>query len=170
MPTTTDDNKATVGATPTPTTRDQILSRGVKSFEALKDGLGIQHQQTTSSSSPSMLGSTTNNNRNRANSSGSAVYSPSDNHNYLIEDDDDDDDSYHYLNHSGLELDYNNTGGSGEQQQLLDALAPGENNKTTSADLCGSMWKRRGGLGRNAERNWYVYALLRFVLLNFAMT
>ena len=21
-------------------------------------------------------------------------------------------------------------------------------------DLCGSMWKRRGGLGRNAERNW----------------
>ena len=153
MPTTTDDNKATVGATPTPTTRDQILSRGVKSFEMLKDGLGIQQQQQqTTSSSPSMLGSTTtNNNRNRANSSGSAVYSPSDNHNYIIEDDDDDDDSYHYLNDSGFELDYKN-GGSGEQ--LLDALAPGENNKTTSADLCGSMWKRRGGLGRNAERNW----------------
>ena len=155
MPTTTDDNKAIGGATPTPTTRDQILSRGVKSFEMLKDGLGIQQQQQqTSSSSPSMLGSTTNNNRNRANSSGSAVYSPSGDNHYIIEDDDDDDDSYHYLNDSGLELDYNNTGGSGEQQQLLDALAPGENNKTTSADLCGSMWKRRGGLGRNAERNW----------------
>ena len=148
MPTTTDDNTTT----PAPTTRDQILSRGVKSLEALKDGLGIQQQQTTSTSSPSMLGSTINNNRNRANSSGSAVYSPSDNNHYIIEDDDDDDDSYHYLNDSGLELDYNNTG-SGEQ--LLDALAPGENNKTTtSADLCGSMWKRRGGLGRNAERNW----------------
>jgi len=155
MPTTTDDNKAIGGGTPTPTTRDQILSRGVKSFEALKDGLGIQQQQTTSTSSPSMLertSTTTNNNRNRANSSGSVVYSPSDNHNYIIEDDDDDDDSCHYLNDSGLELNYNNTGGSGEQ--LLDALAPGENNKTTSADLCGSMWKRRGGLGRNAERNW----------------
>ena len=150
MPTTTDDNKAIGGGTPTPTTRDQILSRGVKSLEMLKDGLGMQQQQT---SSPSMLNSTTtNNNRNRANSSGSAVYSPSDNNHYIIEDDDDDDDSYHYLNDSGLELDYNNTG-SGEQ--LLDALAPGENNKTTtSADLCGSMWKRRGGLGRNAERNW----------------
>jgi len=145
MPTATDDN-----TTPTPTTRDQILSRGVKSFEMLKDGLGIQPQQTTSTSSPSMLGSS-NNNRNRANSSGSVVYSPSDNNHYIIEDDDDDD-SYHYLNDSGLELNYN-TGGSGEQ--LLDALAPGENNKTTtSADLCGSMWKRRGGLGRNAERNW----------------
>jgi len=147
MPTETGDNTTTPTTT---TTRDQILSRGVKSLEALKDGLGMQ-QQTTSTSSPSMLGSS-NNNRNRANSSGSAVYSPSDNNHYLIEDDDDDDDSYHYLNDSGVELNYNNTGGSGEQ--LLDALAPGENNKTTSADLCGSMWKRRGGLGRNAERNW----------------
>jgi hypothetical protein len=26
----------------------------------------------------------------------------------------------------------------------------------TAYDLCGSMWKRRGGLGRNAERKWVV--------------
>lgn len=69
--------------------------------------------------------------------------------------------SYHYLNDSGLELDYNTntTAESPSDKVVLDALAPGENNKTntnttTLADLCGSMWKRRGGLGRNAERNW----------------
>ena len=52
---------------------------------------------------------------------------------------------------------------------LLEALAPGEcsspihtttasssNNKNGRFDLCGSMYKRRGGFGRNAENNWYV--------------
>ena len=44
----------------------------------------------------------------------------------------------------------------------LDALAPGERSTVTASpidsstvyNLCGSMWKRRGGLGRNAEVNW----------------
>ena len=29
---------------------------------------------------------------------------------------------------------------------------------TADFDLCGSMWKRRGGLGRNAERKWVIRA------------
>jgi hypothetical protein len=45
---------------------------------------------------------------------------------------------------------------------LLEALAPGEvsspsrgNNKVAGEyDLCGSMYKRRGGFGRNKENNW----------------
>lgn len=104
-------------------------------------------------------------NRNRANSSGqhSNQYSPTGD--YIDEDDDDDDDdSYNYLHHndSGLALQYNATPDDedgdeeGGAELLLDALAPGEqsSNKADQFDLCGSMWKRRGGLGRNAERNW----------------
>lgn len=55
---------------------------------------------------------------------------------------------------------------------LLEALAPGESSSPTATgstinnnskglagrkfDLCGSMYKRRGGFGRNAENNWQV--------------
>lgn len=108
--------------------------------------------------------SDSNSNRNRANSSGqhSNQYSPTGDY---IDEDDDDDDSYNYLHHnndSGLALEYNATPDDedgdeeGGAELLLDALAPGEqsSNKADQFDLCGSMWKRRGGLGRNAERNW----------------
>ncbi len=86
-------------------------------------------------------------NRNRANSSGSNV------HYY-----DDDDDSYYNLGHndSGIfvvdEEEDNLNESSGD---VLDALAPGERySRPGQFDLCGSMWKRRGGLGRNVEKNW----------------
>ena len=59
---------------------------------------------------------------------------------------------------------------SSDSGLLMEALAPGEcsspihttattgsnNNKNGRFDLCGSMYKRRGGFGRNAENNWYV--------------
>ena len=39
---------------------------------------------------------------------------------------------------------------------------------TADFDLCGSMWKRRGGLGRNAERKWVIRAFtLRGSRLNY---
>ena len=66
---------------------------------------------------------------------------------------------------------------SSDSGLLMEALAPGEYsspihttatgsssnniNKNGRFDLCGSMYKRRGGFGRNAENNWYV---LCFVL------
>ena len=87
------------------------------------------------------------NNRNRTGSSGSGAYvqnSPSV----------DEDDSFY-------------DGGGGEHDAEVSFYghgggAPGEltptyYNNTTGAgqyDLCGSMWKRRFGLGRNADRNW----------------
>jgi hypothetical protein len=52
----------------------------------------------------------------------------------------------------------------GSGMLILEALAPGESsspirnsssNSQRKYDLCGSMYKRRGGFGRNKENNWY---------------
>lgn len=86
-------------------------------------------------------------NRNRTGSSGSGAYiqnSPSV----------DEDDSYYDGDHDAEVSFYGQGGGV--------ALTPGEltptyykNTKGSGQyDLCGSMWKRRFGLGRNADRNW----------------
>ena len=66
--------------------------------------------------------------------------------------DDDDNSSYGDMNRN----DSNHFFGEEEDDAdvlLLDALAPGERT-VGQFDLCGSMWKRRGGLGRNAGKNW----------------
>ena len=97
-------------------------------------------------------------------------YSPQEDY----DNDDDDDDSYQYLPHndSAHFLDEGEEDDDNEEEEeavlLMNALAPGEqyykdkSSKVGQFDLCGSMWKRRGGLGRNAERNWYVCVYLFF--------
>ena len=95
--------------------------------------------------------STYGNNRNRAGSSGSGVYvqnSPSI----------DEDDSYYDGDHDA-EVSYYGHGGGGSGATLaVGELTPTDyyngNKGTGQYDLCGSMWKRRFGLGRNADRNW----------------
>jgi hypothetical protein len=66
------------------------------------------------------------------------------------------DDRYEYDDDNNLE-------GSGiiGPGMLLEALAPGESSSPSRGnkvageyDLCGSMYKRRGGFGRNKENNW----------------
>ncbi|KAL7536650.1 hypothetical protein ACHAXR_009841, partial [Thalassiosira sp. AJA248-18] len=89
--------------------------------------------------SPTINTIKTLNNRVRTNSSSSALQlSPSN-------EDVADDGSYGFI----------------EEEDEDAPLSPGENITTPRGtknvgqfDLCGSMWKRRGGLGRNAERNW----------------
>lgn len=75
---------------------------------------------------------------------------PNSNNNNVVEDDDNS--SYGDMNRN----DSNHFFGEEEDDAdvlLLDALAPGERT-VGQFDLCGSMWKRRGGLGRNAGKNW----------------
>ena len=49
-------------------------------------------------------------------------------------------------------------------QSLPPKLPPGGMGKKSTSqrqfDLCTTLYKRRGGFGRNAENNWYVFALL----------
>ncbi len=88
---------------------------------------------------------------------------------------DHDDEQQQHHNNNGEEEEEDNLMGSG--MLILEALAPGESsspirggtstatvkNKVIVAgrkyDLCGSMYKRRGGFGRNKENNWYDYSL-----------
>ena len=138
-----------------------ILSRGVKSLEKITTSI-TNAANTVDDVFTISPGNTNTNNRSRANSSGgSAVmqYSPPAVHDDDYDEDDDDDDSYQYLPHDDSAHFLDNEGGYEENAEvLLNALAPGEQYKDKykvgQFDLCGSMWKRRGGLGRNAERNW----------------
>ena len=51
-------------------------------------------------------------------------------------------------------------------QSLPPKLAPGGMGKKTTShrqfDLCTTLYKRRGGIGRNAENNWYVHGFSLF--------
>ena len=51
-------------------------------------------------------------------------------------------------------------------QSLPPKLAPGGMGKKTTShrqfDLCTTLYKRRGGFGRNAENNWYVHGFSLF--------
>ena len=96
-------------------------------------------------------------NRSRAGSSGVIDYSPSENNATDYEDNDHDDDDDASYDDDEEEEEYGDIQRD-DSGDIVDALAPGEQIITPKAagqfDLCGSMWKRRGGLGRNAERNW----------------
>ena len=97
-------------------------------------------------------------NRNRANSSGSGVHggirpsasrdSEDDDDVGDGDDDDDDDVSYYGQNDEGEEARRHG------QAAAKYPPSPAAGGSDPRFDLCGSMWKRRGGLGRNAERNW----------------
>ena len=117
--------------------------------------------------------------RHRTDSSGSnpILYSPSnedspgleyddshynDSNNYLLGDDDDEEDYENVkATWEAVKRDSKSAYKAAEKafEAGLDALAPGEQRSVHKSaghkfDLCGSMWKRRGGLGRNAEVNW----------------
>ena len=74
--------------------------------------------------------------RARLGSGGGAPFLDSDN--YYDDDDDDDDESAVDVAEGEMAV---RPTGSGEATAM-------------QFDLCGSMWKRRGGLGRNREKNW----------------
>ena len=74
--------------------------------------------------------------RARLGSGGGAPFLDSEN--YYDDDDDDDDDSAVDVAEGEMAV---RPTGSGEATAM-------------QFDLCGSMWKRRGGLGRNREKNW----------------
>ena len=117
---------------------------------------------------------------------GIGIFSPS----YSKEDyDSDDNDSQQQQQHPEEDLLLNTTNTTNEEEEedlmgssgmlILEALAPGESsspirNSNSSSqrkyDLCGSMYKRRGGFGRNKENNWYdidVYIVFMSVLFVF---
>ena len=99
---------------------------------------------------------------------GIGIFSPS----YSKEDYDSDDNDSQHQQHPEEDQLLNTTTTNEEEEEdlmgssgmlILEALAPGESsspirNSSSSQrkyDLCGSMYKRRGGFGRNKENNWY---------------
>ena len=93
-------------------------------------------------------------NRNRANSSGSGVHGGIRFSASRDSDDDDDvgdDDDVSYYGQNDDEGEEVHRHGHAAAKLPPSPAAGGSDPRF---DLCGSMWKRRGGLGRNAERNW----------------
>ena len=94
-------------------------------------------------------------NRNRANSSGSGVQGGIRLSASRDSDDDDDDvgddDDVSYYGQNDDEGEEVHRHGQAAAKSPPSTAAGGTDPRF---DLCGSMWKRRGGLGRNAERNW----------------
>jgi hypothetical protein len=118
-----------------------------------------------SSSDASSSASPTKERTNTADSNILLSPSPSNDFDSVADDSQQDDDH----NHDECDDDFNNLEGSEMGPgMLLDAvLAPGESSSPSrlnsggkvagnKIDLCGSIYKRRGGFGRNKENNWYV--------------
>ena len=92
-------------------------------------------------------------NHNRANSSGSGVQGGI----RLCDSDDDDDvgddDDVSYYGQND-DCEGEEVHRHGQAAAKSPPSPPAAGGPDPRFDLCGSMWKRRGGLGRNAERNW----------------